>query len=503
MANESETKNTMIELTRGGLLARNTLLNIVFQAVPLLAALITIPIIIKGLGTDRFGILSIAWMVMGYFSLFDLGLGRALIKFVGEKLARDQTEDIPALFWTSLLMMSALSIIATIIIVVFSKGLVYHVLKIPEALKQESLSAFIFLGCSVPIVITSVALWGVMEARQKFLHVNIVRTINGLFTMILPVVALHFTTHIGYVVLFMMIGRFLLWFVSFAMCMSVLPVLKHVQVSKRVISPLLKISSWMAVSNIVGPLMVYFDRFLIGAIISVAAVAYYVTPYEVVTKLLVVAVALNRVLFPAFSASHHLDPLRTAQIYNWGRKAIFSILFPVILIIIVFAFNGMELWVGKDFAQKSSFILQCLAIGVFFNAPAQIALSLIQASGRPDLTAKLHLVEAPLYFAVFWFLIHNYGIKGAAAAWTLRVLFDANVLFIIVKRLDKLTVINRIVGISFVISFFLFVFAMFIHGFVIKLLFLFIIFILFFYWIWFKLFPKTERAVLKNLLKKS
>ena len=116
MSNESETKNTMIELTRGGLLARNTLLNIVFQAVPLLVALITIPIIIKGLGTDRFGVLTIAWMVMGYFSLFDLGLGRALIKFIGEKLARNQTEEIPALFWTSLLMMSALSIIAALII---------------------------------------------------------------------------------------------------------------------------------------------------------------------------------------------------------------------------------------------------------------------------------------------------------------------------------------------------------------------------------------------------
>ena len=442
-------------------------------------------------------------MVMGYFSLFDLGLGRALIKFIGEKLARNQTEDIPAIFWTSLLMMSALSIIASLIVVVFSKGIVYHVLKIPDALKPESLTAFIFLGCSVPVVITSVALWGVMEARQKFLHVNIVRTANGLFTMILPVVALRFTTHIGYVVLLMMIGRFLLWFVSFAMCLSVMPVLKHVQVSKRVIGPLLKISTWMAVSNIIGPLMVYFDRFLIGVLISVSAVAYYVTPYEVVTKLLIIAMAFTRVLFPAFSASHQMDPARAAQIYNWGRKIIFSIMFPVILMIIIFAGYGMELWVGKEFALKSTFIMQCLAVGVFFNAPAQIAFSLIQASGRPDLTAKLHLLEAPLYFALFWFLVHNYGINGAAVAWTLRVLFDAIVLFVFVRRIGKIPVTDRIVGISFAISLFLFVLAVFIYGFVFKLLFLLFILILFSFWIWTKLFPETERAMLKNLLKRS
>lgn len=67
---------------RGSLMARNTFLNFIGQAVPLLVGVITIPFIIRGLGTDRFGLLSLAWIVLGYFAIFDLGLGRTTTKFI-------------------------------------------------------------------------------------------------------------------------------------------------------------------------------------------------------------------------------------------------------------------------------------------------------------------------------------------------------------------------------------------------------------------------------------
>jgi O-antigen/teichoic acid export membrane protein len=71
---------------KGGLLARNTLFNLIGQGLPLVVAVVTIPLIIQGLGIDRFGLLSLAWVVLGYFAIFDLGLGRATTKFVAEAL---------------------------------------------------------------------------------------------------------------------------------------------------------------------------------------------------------------------------------------------------------------------------------------------------------------------------------------------------------------------------------------------------------------------------------
>ena len=85
-----------------GLLARNSLFNLAGQILPLLVGVVTIPYIVKGLGTVGFGILSITWMVLGYFSMFDLGLSRATTKFVAAHLSPDKIDRVPALIWTSL-----------------------------------------------------------------------------------------------------------------------------------------------------------------------------------------------------------------------------------------------------------------------------------------------------------------------------------------------------------------------------------------------------------------
>jgi len=99
------------DLTNTKLLARNIFFNLLGYGAPLLAALLSIPYIIQGLGTDRFGILTIAWVIIGYLSLLDMGLGRALTKVVAERLGTGQTEEIPSFIWTALGMTLILGIL--------------------------------------------------------------------------------------------------------------------------------------------------------------------------------------------------------------------------------------------------------------------------------------------------------------------------------------------------------------------------------------------------------
>jgi hypothetical protein len=107
----------------------------------------------------------------------------------------------------------------------------------------------------------------------------------------------------------------------------------------------------------------------------------------------------------------------------------------MLLIITTFAHEGLNLWVGPDFARASTIVLQLLAVGVFVNgAVGQAAFTLVQGAGRPDLTAKLHLVELPLYAAAMWMLARSLGLAGVALAWTLRVSFDAAVLSYLAAR---------------------------------------------------------------------
>jgi O-antigen/teichoic acid export membrane protein len=193
----------------------------------------------------------------------------------------------------------------------------------------------------------------------------------------------------------------------------------------------------MTVSNVVSPMMVYLDRFLIGSIVSMSAVAFYVTPYEMITKLWVIPGALVAVLFPAFSASLATDPRAAVRLLDRGVRFVFIALFPAVLVIDVLARPGLELWLGKDFADHSTRVLQWLAAGVLVNSMAQVPFAFIQGAGRPDLTAKLHFAELPVYLALLWWGVSRFGIEGAAIVWLVRVTADGAVLALLTRAVAE------------------------------------------------------------------
>jgi O-antigen/teichoic acid export membrane protein len=490
-------------LTNGRILARNTIWNLFGQSAPLLVALFAIPLLIKGLGTARFGVLTLAWAVVGYFSLFDLGLGRALTKLVAEKLGDGKVEDIYKLIWTALALMGMLGITGALVAASISPWLVHNILKIPQTLQDETLSAFYLLALSIPVVISAIGLRGVLEAHQRFDLVNKVRIPLGIFTFLGPLIVLPFSNNLFPVVAVLVVMRFLAWGVNLFLCLRVVPALRsNIRMQRAMIRPLISFGSWMTVTNIVGPLMVYLDRFLIGALISVTAVAYYATPYEVVTKFWLISGALVSVLFPAFSTTLAQDRDRTARLFGRGVNYIFLALFPLLLVIVTLAHEGLSLWLGSEFADNSTFVLQWLAVGVFINSIAHIPFALVQGAGRPDLTAKMHLIELPFYLLMLWWLLVVYGIKGAAVAWVARVCIDTFILFVMVQWLlpnIKALMWNSLLRI--IIAVCIFIMAGYITGLFVKGMFFIGVLIGFTVVTWRWLLAPEERELLKDSLR--
>jgi O-antigen/teichoic acid export membrane protein len=99
---------------------------------------------------------------------------------------------------------------------------------------------------------------------------------------------------------------------------------------------------------------------------------------------------------------------------------------------------------GPDYAAASARPLQILAVGVFFNGLALIPFSLIQGAGRPDLTAKLHMAELPVYAAMLAAFIYFWGITGVALAWSVRTGIDLCLLLWVGRRLAALRIIDLI-----------------------------------------------------------
>jgi O-antigen/teichoic acid export membrane protein len=422
-------------LTSGRLLARNTVWNLFGSAAPMIVALVCIPILIRGLGKERFGILTLAWALIGYASLFDLGLGRALTQLVAQKLGTGEERQIPSLAWTSLLLMLLLGIVGSAIVFLMSPWLAHSALNVTNGLESETLQSFRLLGLSIPFVITTAGLRGLLEAHQRFGLLSALRIPMGVYTFAGPLAVLPFSKSVVPVVAALVAGRIAAWIAHLLLCFKLLPEFRRSIVWERsVVSPLLRFGGWMTVTNVIGPLMVTLDRFLIGALVSVTAVAYYATPYEVVTKFWLLPGALMGVMFPAFSTGFAQDRERTAILFGRSLKSLFLLLFPAMLCTVALAQEGLKLWLGPEMAQHSFRVLQWLAVGVFINSLAHVPFVFLQGVGRPDLTATLHLIELPLYLGVLWWLVGRLGIEGAAIAWTGRVMVDALFLFGLAKR---------------------------------------------------------------------
>ena len=161
--------------------------------------------------------------------------------------------------------------------------------------------------------------------------------------------------------------------------------------------------------------------------------------------------------------------------------------------------EGLDLWLGKDYAQQSTRVLQWLAIGVFINSLARLPFALIQGIGRPDLTAKLHMIELPFYLLLFWIMIGAYGIEGVAIAWSIRIMVDTIILFgMSLFLLPKSVLIIQCMTLVFVIALLALGCAMLPMGINIKAIFLMMILPAFALATWFLILSADERNAVVN-----
>lgn len=412
-------------MMRDAAIARNTVWNFAGTAVPIIVAVITIPPLIRGLGTERFGVLTLAWTITGYFALFDLGLGRATTKFVAEIIERDALEQLPQLVWSSLSAHVALGLIGGALLALLTPWLAGGFFNVTEELLPEVRTTFFLLALSVPLVIVTACLRGLLEAVQRFDLVNLIRIPAGIINFVAPLGVLMFTHDLVAVVGAIVASRVVVLIVHASLSFRQLPTtLGGYVFAPQQLWPLLGFGGWITVSSLMSPLVVFIDRFAIGGLISVSAVAYYATPYEVVTKLWIFSASLLAALFPVFSVLGIASMGEIRALYGRACRYLLALVAPCVAVLLAFADDLLRLWIGADFSQQSAVAAKWLALGVLINVVAQVPFTVLQGIGKAATAARLQLAQLPLYVVALCYLTANWGVDGTAIAWAVRAAVD-------------------------------------------------------------------------------
>lgn len=421
-------------------LKTNFLINTIGAIVPLLVSLVTVPIYVHHIGEARYGVLSIVWVLLGYFGFLDLGLSRAATNALAR--LRDAPQEARArVLVTTLALNFGLGLFGGLCLAVFGTYLLQHVLGVPDALKPEIAQAFPWIVGLFPLALVSGVGIGALESREHFLLANVLQVSGTALGQIAPVIlAVAVSPSLAVVIpgaVLARVGTVIAILVAVHRCERPLSLRAFDRLQVR---RLLSYGGWISLSGIIGPILTSLDQFVIGSILGIASVAHYAVPMNLVVRSQVFAGALTRTLFPRLSVADPEEAKRLAAralvALAYGYAAICA---PAIILTPLF----FRYWIGADFAVFAAPIAQILFFGAWINAVAFIPYALLQGQGRPDVTGKFHTLEVVPFVAVLWGLTSIYGIGGAAVAWSLRCALDAACL-LWAARLPKHVLIRAI-----------------------------------------------------------
>jgi O-antigen/teichoic acid export membrane protein len=413
-------------MMRGGI-ARNTVLNLLGLGLPLLVAIAAMPVLARELDAARFGLLAFAWLVHGFAN--ELGFGRATTKFAAELAGGEDDARLARVAWSTIALQLAFGLLAGAVLLLAAPALVQDVLRMPAELVGEARRVFTILAFTIPVVVTAAALRGLLEALGRFDLVNAVRGPTTAATFALPVAGVAAGLSVSGMVALLLLARVGSLLAYGGLAVWRVPALARPAIARVELRRVASFGGWTSVSGVLSPLLIYLDRFLLGALVSMAAVAYYAAPYEVVARLLIVPASVVGALFPELSRLHDRgDAQRVGELAARGIRTTLLAVGPAAVLLVATAPDLLRVWLGAEFAAASAAALQILAVGIVINAVAHVPVTTLQSMGRPDLPARFHLLEVPLHAVVAVLLIRNWGVTGAAAAWTVRVTLDAALL---------------------------------------------------------------------------
>ena len=418
-----------------GRLARHTGWNLVGVLLPLAVGLLTIPVLTRELGPVRFGLLGIAWALLEYLFVADAGLSRAVVHHVARRLRAGAPVD-GEVIGAALLAQAALGSLAALLVALAAPWLVERVLDLPAALHAEARDTVRILVLVTPFALVALALRGVLEAAERFDVATALRVPASAATFVVPAVAVLLGATLPQIMAALLAVRVLTCAASWVVVRRVLPDVRPAWPrSWAPLRGLVAFGGWIALSNLLSPVFLLFDRLALGALAGAAAVGFYTAPYEAAARLLVLPAALVAAFFPRASAvAGTADRGALAALFGVALRPLLALLVPLTLAGAILAGPLLHAWLGAEYAERGVVALRLLLAGVAVNALAHVPSAFLQAAGRPEIGARFHVAELAVHVPVTIVLVSRWGATGAAAAWALRATLDAALLFAASRR---------------------------------------------------------------------
>jgi len=398
--------------------SRNVLFSFLGWVLPLCFTFVLTPFIIRGLGSESFGLYLLIMGVVGYLASLNFNVGRAITKYVSAFQVNRQTEQISEVLSTTLGLYLLIGIVTAGGMLLLSNWLVVDALKIAPALQPVAELSLTWAAAGLLFTLLSQVFGAIPQALQRFDLYGIITIISGIASVAGSALIVWLGLDVAALTAWVALVSF---FTSVAFIVVTHRLLPGVRLTGRVQKPLLvgllKFSGAVTAYQIFGNLLVLFERGWLTRSLGAAAVTYYVVPMTIAIYIHSFITSLTLVIFPMVSeAGAHRDTFRLRKIYTRAYKYV-SVLavFPVITLVV----NGHQFlsnWMGEDFASKAVGVLEVQAIAFGLLALLIVAWQVADGLGFPSRNAILSLIWLAIVVPVGIWLTPRLNILGLAWA---------------------------------------------------------------------------------------
>jgi O-antigen/teichoic acid export membrane protein len=429
----------------GEIFARRTAHNSLFSALEFVASLVltfvATPILVRHLGSERYGILALATTFVGFMALLDAGMGSALGRSLSFHHARDETRESAAVFGASLVFYAVVGSTGFVLSLVLAGPLLPHLFHLTTTSLWDARVAFVVSGAGFVLTMLAVPLRTVPVSLQRFdiaAAVNIgMATVTSATSIALVLTGFGLVAVVGANALGAIAGLV----TYFIMARRLAPELRvRPAWNLRVLRSVVSFGLMVFVAQISAVVLFQLDRIVLGAMAGVSLVTYYVIPGLLAQRLQTLAQKLTLVVFPAATdLVARGDGARLATLYQRSTRMLVVGLLSVATPLLVAGPQLLHYWLGDDFAERSGNVLRILIATYVVIAVTTVAYYSALAFGRPRVPAVLYGVCAVTNVILLIVLIPPFKITGAAIAYLVSALPLLGLFWFAERRLLKLS----------------------------------------------------------------
>ena len=398
-------------------IGRNALFNFAGGALPAIVSLATIPLIVRGLGDEGYGLFALIVAIVGYFSLIDVNVTAGSVKYIAGYAATRDRRGIDQTVTFGLAAYTLIGVIGAICIVAAAPLLVREVFRVPSALIETGelclrIAAFGFLFGQLQTYLNSVP--------QALLRYDLTSRVEMAFGTVVPlgtVALLALDFGLPEIIAFRVCASAVHCMTLWAIVSRLLPELRWAYPDRVLTRNLLRFTGYSFLSRVAAVTYAHADKLIIGAVVGVRALAYYTIAATLANRVLGLTFRLSSVLFPsasALDARGETDRLRA--LYLKATRYVSFINGSVLVLIAVFADAILYYWIGPEFAANGARILILIALAQFVDSLTNIPSLVNDGLGHPKVSGSMAFLRACLGLIAIYALVHLHGVEGAAWA---------------------------------------------------------------------------------------